>query len=735
MATVVAKINTQADTSGFEKAKQGLTDLGNGVSSLESVIGKALPTISLALVSKAIIKFGEDCSKEFGEAERSLLQLKTACDINNVSFSRMNTLIETLSKKTQASDNDVSSLVGKISSLGKSTEDVEKLSNASVILSNITGKDLNTSFETLLNTQNGNIKAIRNYVPEVSRLSKEQLANLDVADLVIKKYQTISDKMAGGWAQTNKNLQDSFGNIKKTIGEMIADALEPLLVVITNVFNYLANNKEALIATLTAIGTAIGLILFAINPITGIIALIGTAITALMLVFGTLKILLLEIELVGLNVANTIFDAFSTMVNTVSKGLNGILEAYNLVAKIIKTPLASLIPDVDFSNSLGIDKVIDKLKTEIATAKKELNPTPADNGGKSGGNNDDKAINPVYKNAIESYYSNNANLGGSSPESNNASIIESYYSPRTNNAGSSTSVQEIFDKIDAINSNANIAKAKNNDTANRVEQTKIKLDLSGENGFGAYIAGNLKKTFTDLTKNTEVGKINKKAEESSDKAGGGLSGMLAGLFSGLSSITKLFSTGLLSSITSLSSVQKLLNPIQTILSAMMDVLEPVINSLLDPLIGILNTVGKVLGKMLVPILELLEPIIQLIATAFVYLYNYAIMPFANMVISAGVTLCNGFIALYNKLNWIWGGSDMASKDLSDYLLEAIDTSDLSNTDDDDDSSSSDSSASYTAVSDINVYITVPGILVGSNGMKELATTIRDEIRDLGGYNF
>jgi SLT domain-containing protein len=96
--------------------------------------------------------------------------------------------------------------------------------------------------------------------------------------------------------------------------------------------------------------------------------------------------------------------------------------------------------------------------------------------------------------------------------------------------------------------------------------------------------------------------------------------------------------------------------------------------------------------MLIPILDTLSPIIQLIGDAFVWLYNNAIMPFANLVIEAGNILYNAMVSVYNWLNNLWGGEDMAAKSNDSGKLTSITGSDLAAAGTDD--SSSVSSGSY-----------------------------------------
>jgi len=107
--------------------------------------------------------------------------------------------------------------------------------------------------------------------------------------------------------------------------------------------------------------------------------------------------------------------------------------------------------------------------------------------------------------------------------------------------------------------------------------------------------------------------------------------------------------GLVSSISALANVQKILNPLQTIINAIMDVLGPVINELLSPLVGILEIVGKTIGAVLAPALQILQPVIEVISAMFIFLYNKVIRPVANFMIIAFNKIRNGFAGFINAI--------------------------------------------------------------------------------------
>jgi hypothetical protein len=183
--------------------------------------------------------------------------------------------------------------------------------------------------------------------------------------------------------------------------------------------------------------------------------------------------------------------------------------------------------------------------------------------------------------------------------------------------------------------------------------------------------------------------------------------------------------------TSLSSVQAILSPLQTIFAAMMDVLGPLINTVLAPIVGILRVVGTTLGQMLAPIISTLGPIINALALGFVWLYNNAIVPFANAVITAGNWLYNGIVQVVNFLLG-WLGVHMDTVALNNGALSTIDLASLSATGGTSYSGTTGSSATYEKQRDItnNFYLNV-GQMVGDGGFHDFVMMITREQKAAG----
>lgn len=123
----------------------------------------------------------------------------------------------------------------------------------------------------------------------------------------------------------------------------------------------------------------------------------------------------------------------------------------------------------------------------------------------------------------------------------------------------------------------------------------------------------------------------------------------------------MFIEALVEAVMSLESVQKVLNVFDTILTPMMEVIEPFIDGILKPVIDLMETLGDTLGKLLAPILavaqvltslnpilKIIEAVLSVLGKAFEWLYMQVIYPVGNTIID----IVNGVINMLNKIPFV-----------------------------------------------------------------------------------
>jgi ABC-type transporter Mla subunit MlaD len=185
-STVTELIGKESISDAAEKARKGIRGLSDETKSTSSTTDalsdktKLLQGIFNGFVVTAVVaglkKITEtafECYQEFGEMDRRMQQLKIALGNNEESFSRNVDLIESLTQKTLSSKDEIENLIAELASLGKSDSQIQAIATAAVSLANITGKDLNSSFQLLNATYSGTTGRLSQIIPEIKNLTKD----------------------------------------------------------------------------------------------------------------------------------------------------------------------------------------------------------------------------------------------------------------------------------------------------------------------------------------------------------------------------------------------------------------------------------------------------------------------------------------------------------------------------------------------------------------------------------
>jgi|GEM_PF-5155571 len=692
---IKAKNETDSGIGGVIASLKSLDNAAQGVQKTFSSLEKLTLFSTIGVGVSEAVKGAVDLANQFGTVERTMNSLKASLGGNESSFERLTGFIDSASRKTLESKESVEHLVAELAALGKSDSDIERITNASIALSNVTGDSLDSSFQKINATFAGTGGRLEKLIPELGSLSAAQLKAGDAVDLITEKFSATSNAMASGWLQSTHNLGLAFTDFKEKLGKLTSDALTPVVHGLTELFSWINASRDNLVSATAVVGASITAILSAINPIAGVISLIVTSVTTLIIQAGNLKILWLEIEDVALRVVKNIEDAISALANDSCALINGIISAYDKVAAALKGKTIAFVGKVDIAGVTGLDDTLASIDAKMAEERKKLESATGGKGKERGSRAQSSetseadawiasvqasmAQETAVRNVDFNAYAEaaNANLSaGEKFEKATAGLDDFtkqflYYS--------SPAYQEEQGKLNAS--------AVTSHTSLDAVSTKLS-DFSYLDLFEA----NIKKTFDDITdqlKSSDLGADNVVSNSGSEL---------------LESSTD--NTGNMGSL--ISSIVQYGGPLGVILwglekvfSGLVAVLAPVVNSILDPLAGMLTIVGKLIGSLLTPALRLLEPIIEFIGRVFVWLYNTIIVPVYNAInevfnkiYNGFVSFLNGIINLLNKIPFV-NISQISSTAETAGDLSKIDYGDLTEEGSESSGSSGGSSASYT----------------------------------------
>ena len=231
---------------GLDGAKKDLLGFEDAATKVGKTIQNALTVTAIAMGLKKLGEAAFDCFKEFAEGERRLTQLKLALDGNEASFTKATSLIDDMRKMSLASKDDIEGLVAELAALGKSDAEIEAITTAAVNLSNVTGKDLNSSFTLINATYAGTTGRLTQLLPEIGNLTKEELAAGDATKLINEKFTQLSTDLANGdISQKIKNISDEWGDFRENLGRAAAPVFNPIIEGINRIVSSWNNAMQA----------------------------------------------------------------------------------------------------------------------------------------------------------------------------------------------------------------------------------------------------------------------------------------------------------------------------------------------------------------------------------------------------------------------------------------------------------------------------------------------------------
>ena len=230
MATAKIIIKAQDQTKqGINSAKSNLESLNEVASSL-GINLKSLTSTGVVVAGLTALAKGAKASCEaFLKTENTYLILKSALG-NTKEYNKAIKAIDELSKTTLSSKEDVAKLYAELAQLGKSDTEINKIIEASINLSNVTGKSLTESFNVMLDSLSGNVGTLQKYLPEVKNLTKAELELGEAVDIVNEAFSgTSKDISLESYSQQIKNLKDELQGLGEDIGNTLLNSTGSLI--------------------------------------------------------------------------------------------------------------------------------------------------------------------------------------------------------------------------------------------------------------------------------------------------------------------------------------------------------------------------------------------------------------------------------------------------------------------------------------------------------------------------
>jgi hypothetical protein len=243
------------DTSGFTSG------VGKGLGLLSKI---ALPAAAAAAAVAGIAAaFGalKDGIGEAAAAEQALTKLTSALDAqggNGAALAQQFTeFAGAFERLTGIDDAKLTDVAAKLTNLGVAGKSLPAATQAVANLSAAMGVDMETAAQQLALTLEGTAGRLARIVPEVGKLTEEQLRNGEAFDLVAEKFDGAAAKLGGTFSGNLERARQGFDDLKKAVGEGFIQAMTPALESL-NQFLTRLGETPAFMDALRTVGSLVG---------------------------------------------------------------------------------------------------------------------------------------------------------------------------------------------------------------------------------------------------------------------------------------------------------------------------------------------------------------------------------------------------------------------------------------------------------------------------------------------
>ena len=253
MAVARYEINGKFNNSAVSQAQISLAKLQKSVSSIAGSL-KGVIIAKVMQVGAAAINGATDA---FKEQEAQLTRLNTSVKNNSSltagAFQRLQAEADKLTKSGASifSGEEVTKNQAFLSSMKLNESQINSVMKAATDLSSTGVMPLDQAVKTLSKTYSGNAGKLKELNPAIASLTEEQLKNGDAVSIIAEQYKGMNEAMANTEAGKARQVQNTFEDMKKIIGEIVLSikniSFSYILKPLKNITNWLSENKDKII--------------------------------------------------------------------------------------------------------------------------------------------------------------------------------------------------------------------------------------------------------------------------------------------------------------------------------------------------------------------------------------------------------------------------------------------------------------------------------------------------------
>lgn len=183
--------------------------------------------------------------------------LKLTGEFSEQALDQFAAFADQMEATTTHGDDVILSQLAVAKSFGVTNEEAQKLVEAAVELSAATGKDLQTSVQSLGATFSGTAGKLEKTVPALAGLSKEALKAGDAVDVILERFGGSAAAQLETFAGATTQAQNAFGNLQESFGKIVVEnaaviaTIQGVRAVFAELQKIVEDNEEALSSLVT----------------------------------------------------------------------------------------------------------------------------------------------------------------------------------------------------------------------------------------------------------------------------------------------------------------------------------------------------------------------------------------------------------------------------------------------------------------------------------------------------
>jgi len=244
------------NSSALVKQRMNIGNYKSAFDGIGEKITSAFSVAGILAAGAAVVGFFKSSFAASEQQEKANRRLLNSLNQNKQAYEELTKQANRLQSETGIADDAIMQIQQLGASAGFTTEQIKKITAASVELSAKKNIDLQSAYDLLAKSMVGVGKGLKSLGPDFANLTAEQLKNGAAIDVILKKYSGF----AAASASETEKLAANWDEFKESAGSALGSVVNPALKETNEILNTI-NNKQGFwqkFATLLAFGASPG---------------------------------------------------------------------------------------------------------------------------------------------------------------------------------------------------------------------------------------------------------------------------------------------------------------------------------------------------------------------------------------------------------------------------------------------------------------------------------------------